>query len=205
MTREKDKTNESKDAAIELIDLFPDSVVIANSEGKIVAINKAVGKNTGYKPEELIGKNLLQEGFFGKRNKGLFVKKIKKRQNDSLIPTYEIKIKNKNGDFKFLEMQGNKIEYQGQICDLVVFHDITEMSNRQKKLQQELLNSEEKFCAMTNSIRDAIILVDNEAKVVYWNPAAEKMFGYNIEEATGKYVHELVVPNSMCKEGKRTY
>ena len=202
MTREKDRPSESKDAAIELIDLFPDSVVIANSEGKIVAINKAVGKNTGYKPEELIGKNLLQEGFFEKETKVSLLREIKKRQNDSLIPTCEIKIKNKNGDYKFLEMQGNKIEYQGQICDLVVFHDITEMSNRQKKLQQELLNSEEKFCAMTNSIRDAIILVDNEAKVVYWNPAAEKMFGFAVEEATGKYVHELVVPNTMCKEGR---
>ena len=27
------------------------------------------------------------------------------------------------------------------------------------------------------------------------------MFGFAVEEATGKYVHELVVPNTMCKEG----
>ena len=113
-----------------------------------------------------------------------------------------IKIKAKNGDLKFLEIKGNKIEYEGQICDLVIFHDITERSNHQKKLQQELLRSEERFCGITNSIRDAVILVDDEAKVIYWNPAAEKIFGYTVEEATGKYVHDLVVPKTMCKEGK---
>ena len=44
--------------------------------------------------------------------------------------------------------------------------------------------------------------MDNEAKVIYWNPAAEKTFGYTVEEATGKYVHELVIPKTMCKEAK---
>jgi PAS domain S-box-containing protein len=200
--REKDRLNESKDTAIALIDLFPDPVVIVDFEGKIAAINKAVGKNTGYKPEELIGKNLLEEGFFEKETKAALVRNMKNRQNDSLIPTCEMKIKAKNGNYKFLEMQGNKIEYQGQICDLLILHDVTERSNRQKKLQQELLDTEEKFCAITNSIRDAIILVDNEAKIVYWNPAAEKTFGYTVKEATGKYVHDLVVPKTMCKEAK---
>ena len=43
--------------------------------------------------------------------------------------------------------------------------------------------------------------MDEQAKVTYWNPAAEKIFGYTSEEAMGKSIHELVVPNSMCKEG----
>ena len=201
-TLEKNKNRDSKNATIALIDLIPDSVVIADTEGKIVAANKAVGKYTGYKSEDLVGKNLLELGFFEKETKAILQKKLKKRLEDSFIPAYEIKIKAKNGDFKFLEVKGNKIEYQGNICDLVIFHDVTERANHQKRLQQELLKSEEKFCGITNSIRDAIILVDNEAKVIYSNPAAEKTFGYTVEEANGKYVHELVVPGTMCKEAR---
>ena len=64
------------------------------------------------------------------------------------------------------------------------------------------MENEEKFQAITNSVRDAIILVDEEAKVTYWNPAAEKTFGYTSKEAIGKNVHALIVPKAMRKEGK---
>ena len=47
-----------------------------------------------------------------------------------------------------------------------------------------------------------MILVDEETKITYWNPAAEKTFGYTSEETIGKEIHELVVPNGICKEGK---
>ncbi len=63
------------------------------------------------------------------------------------------------------------------------------------------MENEEKFQLITNSVKDAIILVDEESKVAYWNPASEKTFGYTSEEAIGKNIHELVVPTSMCQEG----
>jgi PAS domain S-box-containing protein len=64
------------------------------------------------------------------------------------------------------------------------------------------MENEEKFKQITDSVKDAIILVDEESKVAYWNPASEKTFGYTIKEAIGKNIHELVVPTSMCQEGK---
>ena len=63
------------------------------------------------------------------------------------------------------------------------------------------MEKEEKFRHITNSVRDAIILVDEESKVVYWNPASEKTFGYSSKEAFGRDIHELVVPISVCQEG----
>jgi PAS domain S-box-containing protein len=200
--QEKDKSNEHNDAAVALIDLIPDSVAILDNEGKIIAANKNFGRYTGHKLEELVGKNILEQSFLGKGERSILEKNMKRRLKGYTVPSYEIKIKTKSGDPKFLEIDGNKIDYEGKICDLVVFHDVTERSNHQKRLQQELLNSEEKFRRITNSIRDAIILVDEEAKITYWNPAAEKTFGYTSEEATGKDIHELVIPQTMCREGK---
>jgi PAS domain S-box-containing protein len=63
------------------------------------------------------------------------------------------------------------------------------------------MENEEKVHSITNSVKDAIILVDEESKVAYWNPASEKTFGYTSTEAIGKGIHELVVPTSMCREG----
>jgi PAS domain S-box-containing protein len=64
------------------------------------------------------------------------------------------------------------------------------------------MENEEKFKQITNSVKDAIILIDEESKVAYWNPASEKTFGYTSKEAINKNIHELVVPTSMCQEGK---
>ncbi len=200
--QEKDKSNEHNTAAVALIDLIPDSVAIIDDKGKILAANKKFGKYTGYTAEELVGQNILEQNLFGKEERTILEKNLRKRMEGTAVPTYELKIKTKSGGSKLLEIEGNKIENEGKICDLVVFHDVTERSNHQKRLQQELVKSEEKFCGIANSIRDAIILVDEEANVTYWNPAAEKTFGYTSEEAIGKYVHELVVPRTMCKEGK---
>ncbi len=63
------------------------------------------------------------------------------------------------------------------------------------------MENEEKFRQITNSVKDAIILVDEESKIAYWNQASERTFGYTNKEAIGKNIHELVVPTSMCQEG----
>ena len=63
------------------------------------------------------------------------------------------------------------------------------------------MERENKFRQITNSVKDAIILVDEESKVTYWNPASEKIFGYTSKEAIGRDIHELVVPTSTCQEG----
>jgi diguanylate cyclase (GGDEF)-like protein/PAS domain S-box-containing protein len=54
---------------------------------------------------------------------------------------------------------------------------------------QSLGVSEKKFRTITDTAQDAIVMVDNEGKVTLWNPAAEKIFGYTAEEASGQDVH----------------
>jgi len=48
--------------------------------------------------------------------------------------------------------------------------------------------------AITTSARDAIILMDPEGRICFWNPAAERMFGYTAEEALGRELHPLLSP-----------
>src|SRR5439155_3728512 len=44
---------------------------------------------------------------------------------------------------------------------------------------------------------DAVVLIGPEGRVIEWNPAAEKMFGYSREEALGRELAELVVPETL--------
>ena len=56
---------------------------------------------------------------------------------------------------------------------------------KRKQAEKAVRESEEKFKAITGSAKDAIIMMDNEGNISYWNEAAEKIFGYSAHEALG--------------------
>lgn len=48
--------------------------------------------------------------------------------------------------------------------------------------------------AMTASTQDAIIMMDDEGRITFWNPAAERLFGYRSGEITGQNLHQVLAP-----------
>ena len=69
----------------------------------------------------------------------------------------------------------------------------TELTKRQVA-EEELKESEEKLRLITTSVRDAIIMMDDQGKVSFWNKAAERIFGYSNPEIIGKDLHTTVAP-----------
>jgi PAS domain S-box-containing protein len=53
-------------------------------------------------------------------------------------------------------------------------------------VEDELRASEAKFRSVTQSVGDAIVSADNDGKITFWNPAAEKIFGYSENDVIGK-------------------
>jgi PAS domain S-box-containing protein len=80
-----------------------------------------------------------------------------------------------------LELEGREV-YQALIRDV----------SERIRTEQELRESEEMFRSIGTSAKDAIVMMDNQGNVTYWNKAAERMFGFTVEEATGKYLHEFL-------------
>ena len=58
-----------------------------------------------------------------------------------------------------------------------------------------LKNKEAQLRAITNAALDAIILIDGEGNIVFWNQAAEKIFGYTTNEVSGKKLHLILAPH----------
>jgi len=79
--------------------------------------------------------------------------------------------------------------------------DITE-----RKLTDEApQESEERNRAIMNSALDAIITIDNEGNVTYWNRAAENILGYESHEAIGRSLHELITPNRFLPAYRKAF
>ena len=59
---------------------------------------------------------------------------------------------------------------------------------------KSLWNRDQRFQAVMNTAHDAIIFMDDLGNITFWNPAAEKMFGYSRQEVIGKSLHSIIVP-----------
>lgn len=54
--------------------------------------------------------------------------------------------------------------------------------------------------AMLEASLDCIITIDHDGYILEFNPAAEKVFGYTYEEAIGKKMAELIIPDSLREQ-----
>lgn len=80
--------------------------------------------------------------------------------------------------------EGHIIEFQA------VGRDITE----RKAAEDALRESEAKLRSITSAVADAIIMMDEDGFVTFWNEAAERTFGYSRMEMLGRPLHDTIVP-----------
>jgi len=62
------------------------------------------------------------------------------------------------------------------------------------KTDDNLRESEAHIRAITTSSQDAIIMIESNGKICFWNPAATRITGYTVEEAIGKDMHQFLTP-----------
>ena len=58
----------------------------------------------------------------------------------------------------------------------------------------ERTEADERLRCITDAAYDAILMMDPQGSITYWNPAAEQILGYPAEEALGKDLHDLLTP-----------
>lgn len=70
---------------------------------------------------------------------------------------------------------------------VIVFRDVSD------RVRAEFESS--RLAALVRSSDDAIILKDTDGKIVEWNPAAERLYGWSAQEAVGRNIEFLFPPD----------
>ena len=68
-----------------------------------------------------------------------------------------------------------------------------EVRGRRRQAEEALNESEARKAAMFDAALDSIITIDQSGKIVEFNPASERFFGYDRETIIGRPLNELVV------------
>ncbi len=77
-------------------------------------------------------------------------------------------------------------------------NEITERSRVESRLRE----SETRMRSLTESAKDAIISIDSEGKVIFWNKSAELIFGYSEEEMLGQSL-TVIIPERYREDHRR--
>ena len=74
-----------------------------------------------------------------------------------------------------------------------------------RHVAEDLKASGETFRAICSTAQDAIVAVDDDATVIYWNESAEELFGYTAEEVTGKFRITEIIPDEYREQFQRGF
>ena len=78
---------------------------------------------------------------------------------------------------------------------LTLLWSITDMAERTlDEAFSSMRASESRLRGITDSAQDAILTMDSEGSISYWNPAAQRILGYASDEALDRNLHELIAP-----------
>lgn len=72
------------------------------------------------------------------------------------------------------------------------FSELASISLLNSRTLESLTTSEERLRSVVETAMDAIVAVDSQGHVIFWNQSAEKMFGYSPDEIIGKSVCQII-------------
>lgn len=180
--------------------------MIYRADAKTLAptyVNPAVENIYGYSAEEWLGDPTLWERAIHPEDKERVLENFEASQGRYENKRIEYRIICKDNSQRWVldrfswekDLNGNVVSLNG------VVHDISERVRANLALQE----SEEKFRKISASAQDAIVMIDNEGDISFWNPAAEGMFGYSDKEALGNKMNELLTPERYCTAHKKGF
>jgi diguanylate cyclase (GGDEF)-like protein/PAS domain S-box-containing protein len=69
--------------------------------------------------------------------------------------------------------------------------------------EKEVQSQQRRLEAIVNTAQDAVALVDSNDRVHFWNHAAERLFGYDRQEALGNELHRMVASPKLLAKAKQ--
>jgi len=152
------------------------AMMILEEDKTVAAANREMERISGYSRAEIEGKIPWTRFVAPDDIERMMRFHVMRREDPSLVP--------KNYEFDFITRNGRRIStyitvemIPGTKKSVVSIIDIS----REKSAREELIESEEKFRGLAESLLEGIYMIQDD-RLVYVNPAFCQLFGYSAEE-----------------------
>ncbi len=193
----EEKLQQSEERLRTLMDSSTDSVLLVDSDLKILAANRTVVQKLGISEEELIGRGPDELGVSPFPRAVLKSRAQKARQviRSGKPARFEDELAGRFFDTNIFPI----FDSPGQVHQLAVFaRDITE----QKKAEERLRQSEERLRAMMNATTESVLLIDKDMRILSINKIGAQRLGKSVEELVGSSFYDMgegVVPRPVLE------
>lgn len=165
---------------------------------KFIVANRGARQNLGYSEEEFkeITPIDLKPQFTLQSFKELLEPLLKGKQKQLIFKTSHLR---KDGSLYPVEVYLELVDFDKEKVFVALIIDLTE----RKKIEEELKENNEILSTIMESAKDAIVMIDDNGNVTFWNTTAERIFGYSKDETIGKELHMFMVQDPQLHEAHK--
>lgn len=157
-------------------------------DGTIVDANDAFCKALGLSREEIVGKTTIEVGWISASERRRLIDRLKA---NGRVSGMELSLSSADGRTIVCDFRGEIVSFGGTQLLLGIGLDITPMKQAQDRLrfQADLLNA----------VGQAVIATDLQGRINFWNPFAESIYGWRVDEVLGLPIQDLI-PDAEWRE-----
>jgi PAS domain S-box-containing protein len=175
-----------------VVETAVDGVILIDDHGQILMFNPACERLFGYSSDEVQGKNvkiLMPSPYHDEHDD--YLQNYRQTGEQKIIGIgREVVGRRKDGGTFPMDLSVGESREEGETIFVGVIHDLSE----RKQVEQALRESAEQLKAVVETAVDGVILIDAHGRILVFNPACERLFGYSAKEVMGENVKVLMPP-----------
>jgi len=205
--REAEKNNERSLYWKAVVQSLADGIVALDRKNNIVEWSDGARRIFGYGRREAVGKNIDRLVGGPRVKEALAISRTVLRRNGPLVDTESVRYR-KDGTPVDISISASPILWNGRVEGAVgIYRDISERRKREREIerfQKELESLKEFNENIVNGLAEGIVLEDASGRVVFINPAMERLLGFRAEELAGRDPKDFIAPEELARIRKKT-
>jgi PAS domain S-box-containing protein len=180
----------------DLLDNVHDLIQIAHEDGTLLYANRTWSTLLGYSPNDILNKSTY---LFVHPAERAYYKTYRENIIKGIDIARPVVITVIAASGKELKVEGliSLMKRDGITYTTGIFRDITMRLQNEAQLQKSYNEIEEREKSLSNALQhapDAVVLIDKQGEIIFWNSKSEKIFGWLSDEVIGRHLSEVIIP-----------
>ena len=169
-----------------LIETMTEGMMSVDTHDVIQFVNPGCCEILGHQEEELIGK--VAHELIADELDRRFIQEMAWRENQKGSRPYELQLRQKSGADIWVRVSLTPVTNEAGefVGSLRIFTDISDRKRSEERIEEQ--------AALLDKAQDAIIVLDTDHRIIYWNKSAEHVYGWTSSEALGQQYSAILTP-----------